>query len=84
MTLKISGKTITADKISIQNLSSVSSNLGSITGGSININNKFIVDSNGNVKIQSSTGNTGLRITNERIDVYNDRGVLMTRMGRLD
>lgn len=40
---------ITADKISVSQLSAISSNLGSITGGSINIGSgKFIVDSNGN------------------------------------
>ena len=45
---------ITADKISVNTLSSLSANLGSITAGSININNKFIVDSAGNLKATSA------------------------------
>lgn len=81
---KIAGRTITSDKIIVHNLSSLSANLGNITAGSINIANRFIVDNSGNVRIQSSTGNVGLRITNTRIDVYNEQGVLMTRLGRLD
>lgn len=45
----IAANAITADKISVSQLSAISSNLGSITGGSINIGSgKFIVDSNGN------------------------------------
>lgn len=39
---------ITAAKINVSQLSAISANLGSITGGSINIGGKFIVDSNGN------------------------------------
>lgn len=40
---------ITSDKISVSQLSAISANLGTITGGSINIGSgKFIVDSNGN------------------------------------
>ncbi len=45
---------ITAEKISVNALSSLSANLGSITAGSININNKFIVDSAGNLKATSA------------------------------
>jgi phage minor structural protein len=45
---------ITAEKISVNTLSSLSANLGSITAGSININNKFIVDSAGNLKATSA------------------------------
>lgn len=45
----IAANAITSDKISVSQLSAISSNLGSITGGSINIGNgKFKVDSNGN------------------------------------
>ena len=47
-TLDIHGKA-TADSISVNSLSSLSSNLGTITAGSININNKFTVDAGGNM-----------------------------------
>lgn len=46
---KISAGAITADKINVSQLSAISADLGSITGGSINIGNgKFKVDSSGN------------------------------------
>lgn len=45
---QISANAITSDKINVSQLSAISANLGSITGGSINIGGKFIVDSNGN------------------------------------
>lgn len=46
---QIAANAITSDKISVSQLSAISSNLGSITGGSINIGNgKFKVDSSGN------------------------------------
>lgn len=44
----IAANAITSDKINVSQLSAISANLGSITGGSINIGGKFIVDSNGN------------------------------------
>ena len=51
---KIYTGSVTAEKISVNALSSLSANLGSITAGSININNKFIVDSAGNLKATSA------------------------------
>lgn len=46
---QISAGAITADKINVSQLSAISADLGSITGGSINIGNgKFKVDSSGN------------------------------------
>ena len=45
----IAANAITSDKISVSQLSAISADLGSITGGSINIGNgKFKVDSSGN------------------------------------
>ena len=45
----IAANAITADKINVSQLSAISADLGSITGGSINIGNgKFKVDSSGN------------------------------------
>lgn len=54
-----------------------------INGGSLNINNRFKVDKFGNTTIQSSAGNTGLKITDEKIDVYDAAGRLRVRLGKL-
>ena len=54
-----------------------------IRGGSLNINDRFKVMSNGDVLIQASSGNTGMKITSERIDVYDTSGRLRVRMGKL-
>lgn len=48
--------TIDAEKLKVTTLSSISSNLGSITGGSININNYFSVNSSGGAQISTSGG----------------------------
>ena len=44
---------LNASRIAATNLSAISSDLGSITAGSININDTFIVDSSGNVTANS-------------------------------
>lgn len=69
----VAGTEITAPKI----------NAGEFNGGRININDRFVVEGNGNVNISAGGGNKGLKITNERIDVYDDNGVLRVRMGLL-
>ena len=60
--------TIQADKLSVTNLSSVSSDLGDITGGSLNIGNgKFKVTSSGELTSTSGNINLGsgkLKLTN--------------------
>ena len=50
---EIKADAVTATQIKVTNLSSINSNLGSITGGSINIANKFKVDSLGNMTATS-------------------------------
>ncbi|WP_434352978.1 phage tail protein [Psychrobacter sp. HD31] len=54
-----------------------------INGGQLNINNRFIVDKYGKTTIQSATGNKGLKITHEKIEVYDDAGRLRVRLGKL-
>ena len=54
-----------------------------IIGGSLNIADRFKVMSNGDVLIQAAAGNTGMKITSERIDVYDTSGRLRVRMGKL-
>lgn len=74
---------VTADKINVNNLAAINANLGAITGGSINIASKFIVDSAGTATIQSGTTGERLVITNNRIDVYDASGALRVRLGQL-
>ncbi len=54
-----------------------------IVGGSLNIADRFRVMSNGDVLVQAATGNTGMKMTSERIDVYDTSGKLRVRMGKL-
>ena len=52
----IQTNTINADRLNVTNLSSISADLGSITGGSINIGSgNFTVDTSGNVNAQNIT-----------------------------
>jgi hypothetical protein len=67
----------------VENLSSISANIGSITGGSLNIANKFIVDSSGNTNIRSATTGARLEIKNNVIKVYDENDVLRVKMGDL-
>lgn len=75
---------ITADKLNVNNLSAISANMGNINGGSLNLGNgRFVVNNNGNLSMNATSGNVGMKITNERIDVYDARGVLRVRLGKL-
>lgn len=79
----IATRSLTADKLNVSQLSAVSSNMGDINGGSLNINNRFKVSRNGQVEMRASAGNVGMIITNEAISVYDERGRLRVKMGRL-
>ncbi|MCD8146006.1 MAG: hypothetical protein LUD84_01805 [Clostridiales bacterium] len=46
---KIVAGAVTAEKLNVSELSAIAADLGTITGGSININDLFIVDSDGNL-----------------------------------
>lgn len=52
----IANNSISAGKMNVSNLSSISANLGTITGGSININNYFSVNSSGGTQLSTSGG----------------------------
>lgn len=79
---RITTNSITANQISVGSLSAISANLGHVTAGSINIGGKFKVDVNGEVTI-SSGGSAGLKITNQRIDVFDENAKLRVRLGKL-
>nr|DAN06052.1 MAG TPA: tail protein [Caudoviricetes sp.] len=72
---------ITADKLNVNNLSAISANMGNINGGSLNLGNgRFTVDNNGRVSISATSGNVGLKMTNDKIQFFNERGVLIVEL----
>lgn len=78
---KILAGAITATKINVSTLSAISANLGTITAGSLSINNKFIVDSSGNVTIRNATSGQRLTISNSVLQVYDASNTLRVRVG---
>ena len=72
---------ITADKLNVNNLSAISANMGNINGGSLNLGNgRFTVDNSGRVSISAASGNVGLKMTNDKIQFFNERGVLIVEL----
>ena len=80
---KIQAGAVTADKITVNNLAAITANLGAINAGSLNINNKFIVEPNGNTTIRSATTGARLEIKNNTIKVYDNAGTLRVHIGDL-
>jgi hypothetical protein len=72
---------VKATAIDVDYLSAISAQLGSILGGALNINNRFLVDSSGNVTILSSSSGARLVITSSTILVYDASDVLRVRLG---
>jgi hypothetical protein len=79
----IVANSITAGNLNVSQLSAITANMGSITAGSLNINNKFIVDSSGNTTIQNATTGARLFIANNVIKVFDAGGVLRVQIGDL-
>ena len=79
----IVSKSLTSDKLGVSTLSAISADMGAITAGSLNIASKFIVSSSGDVEIRGASGNVGMIIRNDRIDVYDASGNLKVRLGKL-
>lgn len=77
----LAADSVTAGKIDVTNLAAISANLGSITAGSMNINNKFIVGTDGSVTVQNATTGQRLVITNSLLSVYDSSNVLRVRLG---
>jgi hypothetical protein len=69
--------------LKVGSLSAISANLGTITAGSLNINNAFIVDSSGNTTIRNATTGARLLIQNNVIKVYDSSGILRVQIGDL-
>lgn len=56
-----------------------------IEGGSLSIGDgRFTVSNDGEVQISSGKANVGMKISNDRIDVYDEQGVLRVRLGKLN
>lgn len=72
---------ITASKLLVTSLSAITANLGTITAGSLNINNRFIVASDGTTTIQSSASGARLVLTNSLIQVFDASNVERVRLG---
>lgn len=81
---------IGADRIDVNSLSAISANLGTITGGSLNINNKFKVDSSGNLtatnanltgSFHTTSSNYSLDIDDSNYRVYDSSGKQIMGLG---
>lgn len=81
--LTLNAVNITGGSISVGGYFEVDGTGVSVTNASLNCNGRFIVDPSGNVTIRDSTNNVGLKISSQRIDVYDDAGILRVRMGYL-
>ena len=79
----IVSKSITSKELNVENLSAISADLGNITGGSLNINNRFKVSNQEQVEMHAATGNVGLVINNNQIIVYDERGNVRVKIGQL-
>jgi hypothetical protein len=69
--------------LKVGQLSAISANLGTITAGSLNINNKFIVAPTGDTTIQSGTTGARMEIKNNVIKVFDASGTLRVQIGDL-
>ena len=78
---KLVANSVTADKISVSNLSALSANLGTVTAGSMNINNRFVVNPDGSTSIKSSTTGQRVEFTNAGMMIYDVNNVLRVRLG---
>lgn len=76
-------QSLAADKIVANSLAAISANLGAITGGSLNINNRFIVTGTGVTTIKSALTGARLELSGDQINVYDSSNNLRVRLGRL-
>lgn len=78
---KIQAGAVSADKINVTKLDAISADLGSITAGALNINNRFVVASNGTVTISNASSGQRLVMTSSKLEVYDSSNVLRVRLG---
>jgi hypothetical protein len=77
---------VSENEINLTNdkLADITTDLGAITAGSLNIGSgKFVVDSSGTCTIKSAASGERLEITNDTIKVYDSAGTLRVLIGDL-
>ena len=74
---------VTAQKMAVAQLSAIAADLGAVTAGSLNINNRFVVATDGTVTIQNAGSGARLEIRNHVIKVFDGSGVLRVKLGDL-
>lgn len=77
----ITTHSISADKISVHQLSAITANLGYVNAGAININNRFMVSADGTTTIQSAPSGQRTVMSNGQTLVYDANNVLRVRLG---
>lgn len=79
---RLKAGSITAREIGVDKLSAISANLGDIRGGRMDLGNgRFVVENNGEVSLSSSSGQVGMKLTNERLTVHDSMGYLRVIVG---
>ena len=79
---RLKAGSITAREIGVDKLSAISANMGDIRGGRMDLGNgRFVVESNGDVSLSSSSGQVGMKLTNERLTVHDSMGYLRVIVG---
>ena len=78
-----SGTKITGAGINTPSLSAITANLGHVDAGSLNINNRFVVQPDGTVTIRSAATGGRLEVTNDVIKVFDANNVLRVQLGNL-
>lgn len=79
---RLKAGSVTAREIGVDKLSAISANMGDIRGGRMDLGNgRFVVESNGDVSLSSSSGQVGMKLKNERLTVYDTRGYLRVIVG---
>lgn len=79
---RLKAGSVTAREIGVDKLSAISANLGDIRGGRMDLGNgRFVVESNGDVSLSSSSGQVGMKLKNERLTVHDTRGYLRVIVG---
>ena len=79
---RLKAGSVTAREIGVDKLSAISANMGDIRGGRMDLGNgRFVVESNGDVSLSSSSGQVGMKLNNERITVRDPQGYLRVIVG---
>jgi len=81
-TPNLAANAVVAEKISVERLSAIASDLGDITGGSLNINDKFKVSAEGLAELVSADGRMQFDAQNNKFAMYDDEGNEIVLIGK--